>query len=151
MNKNDILNMSAQDQQSAFVSNCTNDAQFAINSIAAVLSNDETKSAFMGGISSIAPTAEVPGGMQIKSPTVFSYTLQPIEQRLSMSVSGNPVTLPTEHFTLISYNGSEWGGFLPQAANIYKVLPVGILVTALVQALFGTKAGPAILLILLIL
>lgn len=149
MNQNEILNMSSQDQQSAFVARCTSDVQFAINSIAAVLSNDETKSAFMAGVSSIASTASIPGGVQMESPYKISYNLAPIEQRLNISVSGNPTPTPLGHLNLLSYNGSEWGGLLPQAAKVYKVLPLGILISALTQALFGTKAGPAVLVILL--
>lgn len=83
------------------------------------------------------------------SSTKISYNLGPIEQRLNISVSGRPGPAATGQLNLISYNGTEWSGLLPQAAKIVKVLPVGILITALTQALFGTKAGPAMLLILL--
>lgn len=145
----EISQMSNSDQQTAFTARFTSDVQFAINAIAAALSNDETATAFKSGLASVAPTYVVPGGVEIKSYNQISYNLAPIEQRLNITASGSPNVPPNTYLNLVSFNGSEWGGLLPHAAKIYKALPLGLLLTPITQALFGTKAGPALLLMLL--
>ncbi|HNU06314.1 MAG TPA: hypothetical protein PKO33_01030 [Pyrinomonadaceae bacterium] len=145
----DIAQMSDTERQSVFVNRFNSEIQFAINSIAAVLSNDETSAAFKSGLAAVAPTLELPSGIEMKSYNKISYKLPPIEQRLNLSVSGTANVPTGTCLNLISFNGSEWGGLLPQASKIYKLLPLGLLLTPITQALFGTKAGPALLLLLL--
>ena len=145
----DVMNMTSEEQQQAFKTRCSSDVQFAINSIAAVLSNEETKSAFVSGIEAIAPTVTIPGGVEINSPYKISYKLAPIEERLNISMSGQPNLPPSNYLNLISFNGSEWSGLLTKASQIYKAIPLGLLLTPLAHALFGTKAGPALLIMLL--
>ncbi len=149
MHDADIANLSEDEKRSTFVSRFNSEIQFAMNSIAAVLSNDETAAAFRSGLSAVAPTLKIPGGVEIKSYNKISYNMAPIEQRLNLSSSGTPNVATTPCLNLISFNGSEWGGLLPQAAKIYKVIPLGLLLTPITQALFGTKAGPALLIMLL--
>lgn len=177
MNKNDILNMSADEQISAFVSRCNSDAQFTQNAIAAVLTNEETTSAFKESLSSVAQGGQVLEELEAISAGFeeFSHKLEPIEQRLAMSFSGPPQAIsvtgnsvmapPLNHLNLVSFDGKDIDGLLVPlgellgsaavkllgvASNIYKILPLGILITSLTQALLGTKAGPIILMILLI-
>ncbi len=145
----DVNTMTSESQKKEFVTRLSSDVQFAVNSIAAVLSNEETKAEFVSGITAVAPTFKIPGGIEIKSYSKISYNLAPIEQRLNITMSGQPNTPPSSYLNLVSFNGTEWGGLLTPAAQIYKVLPLGLLLTPLTQALFGTKAGPALLIILL--
>lgn len=149
MHDADIAKMSEDERKTAFVTRFNSEIQFAINSIAAVLSNDETSAAFKSGLSAVAPTLDIPGGVELKSYNKISYNLAPIEQRMNLSLSGTPNVATMPFLNLISFNGSEWGGLLPQAAKLYKVIPLGLLLTPITQALFGTKAGPALLIMLL--
>lgn len=151
MTKTELTNMSIQEQQDAFTSRCSTDIHFATQAVAAVLSIDETKAAFLAGVASAAPSVDIPGGLQLISPTTMTYHLGSIQQRLNFPGLSGHGEAPTGQLNLLSYNGSEWNGLLPQAANIVRYLPMGALVSVLVQVLIGTKVGPALLLVLLLL
>jgi hypothetical protein len=140
---------------------------FRHQAVAAVLSNPETKTAFLEKLAYESPIAcqqfkEQVKGLSISSAgggTSYKYSYytgkSATDQLSSLSVKGrgNQASAAPGQLTLLSYNGSEWSGFLVEAGPYVKYLAPGFLVTPLVQALFGTKTGtlmlPALLLLLL--
>lgn len=137
-----------------FAERCRTDNYFATRAVAAALSNAETNAVFNAALSQ-AQSGEgaAVGGIQIKSCYSISYNLTPVQQQLSMSLSsaqggpGVPPVAPNQ-FTLLSYNG-EFTGLMVEAARLMRIFAPGPIITALIQALFGTKAGMPLLLILL--
>ena len=140
-------------EKAAFAEKCRSDAEFTRNAVAAVLANDETKLVFHEELSRQSQTGYPTEGMQIKSATTFSYKLKPVTERLSMSVTSGNVPGASgggaPQMVLVGYNG-DWIGLLPEAARIIAYVPMGCIITALTQALFGTKLGVILLTALLV-
>lgn len=141
-------------EKEAFAARCRADVSFTTKVLAAVLANEETKFAFRTELEKWAPANYAAEGLNVQSGTVLSYKLKPIEQRLAISVSASDGGLPpgsgsgSNQLVLLGYNG-EWSGLLPQASKLLKILPLGAVITALTQAIFGTKLGPLLLTALL--
>ncbi len=135
--------------QATFTARCASDTNFLTNAVAAVLSNQETKAAFDAEVARQSQTTYPNEGIKIESYYKFSYNLKPATQGLSFSANSGPGQQPSGFLPVLSFNGSEWSGLLVEAAKLVKYLPLGLITTALIQALFGTKAGPALLILLL--
>jgi hypothetical protein len=126
------------------------DLNFTVNAIAAVLANEETAAVFRSVVEG-GGEGGTRVGLQITSPTTFSYNIGPASEKLAMSVSSGPgdPNAPANQLILIGYYQGQWLGLLPEARGYLQKLPMGILVTALMQALFGTRLGPVLLIALL--
>ncbi len=142
----------ASGDQAVFVARCTSDVNFLTNAVAAVLSNDETKTVFNAELQRQSATSYPTEGVKLVSPTKISYNLRPVAgQYMDLGLKPSPGQQPSGQLTLLAYNGSEWSGLLVEAGKLVRYLPLGLITTALVQALFGTKAGAALLAVLLLL
>jgi hypothetical protein len=161
-------NTDLEAQLAAFADRCNKDVNFTKNAVAAVLANDELKLAFHYELSNQGQTVSLeavpkdscsmkfsyrPGVINYDKPLVsFSKSKTPPN-----TGSQQPMQPQTQQLTLIGTDGENivgllpaaWAGLMTVAAEIMKLVPLGIVITALVQTLFGTRLGPILLIVLL--
>lgn len=148
----DVIEQYAAEKK-AFAERCQKDVDFATKVLAAVLEYEETSAAFHAELKRLQQTTYVSTGLNWTY-SKFTYNQGSIANKPLISIS-NKDGLPEgcganqTSFTLICYDG-EWSGMLVEAAKLLKYLPLGLITTALIQALFGTKVGAMLLALFLI-
>jgi hypothetical protein len=137
-----------QVQQTAFIQRCNTDPAFLKQAVAATLADAEASPVFQQELAAAKQNAAY-----YQSGNTYNRMGKSVAMQLSESLSGirsrgNPDQ--PNSLTIVGYDG-DWIGLLPEAARILQYFPIGIIVSALVQALFGTKSGLVLIPLLLLL